>query len=181
MKKRFLHRRRNLSGAAVLLLLASACGNPESAEQTAPDEAAVQNGSLTDVRDACELLTGAEVEALVGASVQVQDLGRSPVENWSACGYLTEDGQDVYLETQVAWAGGQEKALEELDAAAATGRLVPIEGIADGAWFSTYTGQRSLLLKGDILAEFHTALLPGDDAGRRAAFEAIARHAAPRL
>ncbi|HMB91388.1 MAG TPA: hypothetical protein VKP65_11110, partial [Rhodothermales bacterium] len=84
---------------------------------------------------------------------------------------------------------GKNKAQEELKAAAATGRLVLVEGIGDGAWFSTYVGQRSLLLQGDILVEFHLALLPDattymmekNHAALRVQFEPLARSVASRL
>jgi hypothetical protein len=160
----------------ILVLLVTACGG-------GADQAVAQ----AVPRNACELLPVADVEAIVGRKVQVEDLGRIPTEQWSACGWLDPEDGVPWLEVQVTWSGGKAKAKAE--AAGGDRTLKPIDGFGDGAWLSTNPGQRSLLLVGDVLVELHTAMLPGvsaqmmtgKDAEHRAQFEKLARAIRSRL
>ena len=157
--------------------LSAACSGESAAERPQ---------TLGPLRDACELLPASEVEAIVGQPVQAESLGASPVEFQSYCGYLDTAGEDVFLETHVTWSGGTAAAQQIV--AENQANLEPIEGVGDGAWLSTYVGQHSLLVDGDVLVTFHTALLPGaasqmmgDHSDLRRDFEAIARSVLSRL
>ena len=129
-------------------------------------------------RDACELLPASVVEEVAGVALQAEDLGRT--ETWSACGYLDPTDGMPALEIQVTWSGGKEKAAEEVDPSLAS--MHPVDALGDGAWLSTYEGRRSLVLEGDVLVEFHLALLPDaslqmmqDNDALRERFETLAR------
>jgi hypothetical protein len=179
------------SNLILLLLLVSACGKP-----TPKDEGTLQSTTqpeqIENTLDACALLPATEVEAMVGEPVVVKNLGYIEAENWGACAYLDKDEQDdqfavPWLEIQVTWSGGKEKAQQELKAAG--DNLEGIVGVGDGAWFSTDVGQLSLLLKGDVLVEFYTVGLPnaanymttGNHAALKAQFEPLARSVASHL
>jgi hypothetical protein len=135
------------------------------------------------------LLPAADLQHMIGGTVETEDMP-NPTQNRSACAYfrlpIDEEFPSPDLEIQVLWSGGREAAMAEVEG---SGSLERIDGLGDGAWLSSSTGQLSLLLVGDVLVEFHLALLPGaagemmaaDRSPIRHRFEALARSVLSRL
>jgi hypothetical protein len=135
---------------AALLLAACGGGADDALAQDIP-------------RDACELIPATVVAEMAGAEVEVKDLGRSPAISWSACAWLDVPVDPEFpspaLEIQVTWAGGAAKAKEEVESGA--DQLIPVNGLGDGAWVSTYVGTRSLLVVRDAGATGARAVVSG--------------------
>jgi hypothetical protein len=157
------------------LIAANACGG--SANGTA--DSALAKSAATDAksgqrtgtdRNACDLLTVAEVAAAVGSAVTAKETHREPGR--SDCQW---DGPDGIVRFQLVgyWIGGKEgwKILGESRAMAkdiikkqeganldSIVQVGPVPGLGDKAVFSPLL--TSLVLKDDVLLEFTTSMLP---------------------
>jgi hypothetical protein len=157
------------------LIVANACGG--SADGSADsalakgDATAAKSGQRTGAdRNACDLLTVAEVAAAVGSAVTAKETHRE--SGRSDCQW---DGPDGIVRFQLVgyWTGGKEgwKILGESRAMAkdiikkqenanldSIVQVGPVAGLGDKALFSPLLS--SLVLKDDVLLEFTTSLLP---------------------
>lgn len=177
-------RRRGRSGTGLgTIVLASlfalgACGGGEpgadAAEtgeepQAAADEAAA-------VRSACEVLTGEDVSAILGQTLDARPDPDDPDgPSHSSCGYYPGEGYGVMYLT-VYWRGGQQQweawqsatswagqaweQAEKVDLDSITGASL-VSGLGDRAFFGGILP--SLVLKGDVLLEFKLALVTDEE------------------
>jgi hypothetical protein len=172
--------------------LASGCAADEDGAASVPGDLAVADGPAAETgaakRDACELLTAADVAAVHGAPVVARPEDEGP--HRSSCLFSppgTEEWQVIWL--TVHWRGGREEwdiqqagrgiavdmmSTEEVDVDSIT-RPDPLAGIGDAAYYGGILP--SLVLDGDVLLEFQMPLLQND----REHFPALARLALSRL
>jgi len=181
-----------LVGIASLVLALGACSaseNQETADSlTSADKPNASSTARTGLdRNACELLTEAEVSAAVGAPVKAQETNRETGR--SDCAWVTADS--LAMMTLVGyWSGGKEgweilgmsrsmaKGIIQKQEGVALDSVVksgPVEGLGDKAFFSPLLP--SLVLEDNVLLEFSLALLPNP----AASFYPLATKALSRL
>lgn len=183
-----------------LLLATAGCqpagngqGDDESSAAQASPPKAGDGAGQSATRDACELLTTGEFEAIVGEPVVAKrgDSGRT----WSECEWhraSRQDGYGLVLALEVLWSGGREQwgishrvrsdapgivgapenAEQEVAELIKPGE---IGGIGDAAYFNEL--MPSEVLAGDTLLTFKMPLLP--EPARN--FPVLARAAVGRL
>lgn len=173
---------------ASLSLGLSACGGepPADGRGEAGDEAT--EGAPAANRDACRLLTEAEVEAAVGQPVVAR--GGEKGSNTTTCEWLV--GDQPMLQLDVTWTGGREEwqtweaafglaanlmAETEADRPMVDSIVKPgaVEGLGDQAWFSDI--MPSFVLRDDVLLTFNLQLVPES----RAQFVPLSRKALSRM
>jgi len=178
--------------AAWLALAACGGGETDSAaagDVAAGDDAAGVAGTAT-VRSACEVLTGEDVSAILGQTLEARPDPDDPDgPNHSSCGYYPGEGYGVlYLtvywsggreqweawQTATSWAGQTWEQAEKVDLDSITGASL-VSGLGDRAYFGGILP--SLTLEGDVLLEFKLALVT--DEARN--FPLLARAALARL
>ena len=153
----------SLTLAAIVFL--SSCGssdtNQTQTDSTAPAQSAVSNDRA---ENACRLLKGEEVSAILEHRVVIADQAEAE-PGYSVCNWEDRDGMAVF-QLKVYWRGGRqmwsvwrtaqgmsEEILKKeegvgLDSIVEQG---PVPGIGDAAYFSPLLP--SLLLKDDVLIE----------------------------
>ena len=174
-------RYRSLAALLGLTLIVAACQSTES-EQSASggaadkgEQAASAGGARTGIdRNACDLLTEAEVSAVAGVPVTARETHRE--HGRSDCGWF-DAGNIIHMGLVGYWTGGpqgwdimaasrgmakdiiQKAEGVALDSVVQSG---PVSGLGDKAFFSPLLP--SLVLKGDVLLEFTLALLDKPEA-----------------
>ena len=156
-----------------LLVTITACsaGSAQSAVISGGDDttasAASAPGSARGVRDACALITKAEVDSILKTSVTVTPSADGAT---SSCDYMPTGSGDGFS-LKVHWTGGKEElALTKRVTRIApkmmkgggidpAGRMAlePIDDLGDEAYFNAIYG--SSVLKGDVLMEFDLRLM----------------------
>lgn len=170
---------RSLVAIAVAGVALSACGGgaPKPAASGAAGAAAgapkAQAKADSD-RNACRLLTHAEVSEIAGRDVTMADQIEAG-DNFSTCEWQDEAGVAAFGLT-VYWSGGQEQweawrlaqglgdaAIKAAEGASGSDvvKQGPVAGIGDAAYFSPLLP--SLVLKGDTLFEIKFSLAPKAD------------------
>ena len=164
-------------------------GNTASGDIAAQDKpTAAASGQRTGAdRNACDLLTIAEVSAAVGDPVTAKEIhretGRSDCQwdgadgmiRFKLVGYWTggKEGWDI-----LAGARGMAKDIIQKDEGVSLDSIVkagPVPGLGDKAMFSPLL--ESLVLKDNVLLEFTTSMLPKPEAQ----FKPLAMKALSRL
>jgi hypothetical protein len=164
-------------GLALVALVTLACGGPDAAGGKTDGAAVRSDGAQAEVsRNACELVTSAELAELAGEPVHARPGkgGRA----YSACEYWGTRNEVPYLSVKAYWTGGREawetyrtatgmaadvmKATEgvELDSITKPG---PVPGLGDAAIYSELVP--AAVLRGDQFLELHVFYLP--DARRK--------------
>ncbi len=179
--------------ALVLLVGASACTSSDEQDAGASSMAAAGTPDASSTgrtgvnRNACDLLTEAEVSAAVGSPVTARETNHEPGRSdcyWSSAdsmagmglvGYWTagKEGWDI-----MAMSRGMAKDLIQKEEGVALDSIVkagPVAGLGDKAMFSPLFP--SLVLKGNVLLEF--TLSPLDNPA--AHFRPLATKALSRL
>jgi hypothetical protein len=188
------HRCRAVVCALPLALLLG-CGDEPSPESALPDQVAELGAAAAKppeaVRDACRLITKAEVDAILHASVTPR-----PKSNpgWSSCDYEAPGGGGFSL--KVVWSGGEEELKVTKSAMqiaptmlrengmepASMLALRPVSGLGEEAYFNPIAG--SYVRQGDVLLEFDLRLMLFQAPTQEAAIEqwrALAGKALDRL
>ncbi len=164
---------RSLVVVAGVAVAACRGGAPEAAAPGAAAQSA-QAKAAAD-RNACHLLTHAEVSEIAGRKVTMADQSEAG-DTFSTCDWEDEAGVSAFSLT-VYWSGGKEQwdtwrlaqglgeaALKSAEGVAASAvvkqGLVP--GVGDAAYFSPLLP--SLVLKDDTLFEIKFSLAPNADA-----------------
>ena len=150
-------------------------GAPEASSSGAAATKAPAKAAAAADRNACHLLTHAEVSEIAGRKVLMADQVEAG-DTFSTCDWEDEGGVSAFSLT-VYWSGGKEQwetwrlaqglgdaALKSAEGASGSDvvkqGLVP--GIGDAAYFSPVLP--SLVLKGDTLFEIKFSLAPKADA-----------------
>lgn len=173
---------------ASLFVGVSACGGEPQPD--GPGEAGdeVTEGTPAANRDACLLLTEAEVEAAVGQPVVAR--GGEKGATTTTCEWVV--GDQPMLQLDVTWTGGREEwqtweaafgiaanlmAESEADRPMVDSIVKPgaVEGLGDQAWFSDI--MPSFVLREDVLLTFNMQLVPES----RAQFVPLSRKALSRM
>jgi hypothetical protein len=181
---------RGRGAVVVAALVTLACGGADNSDGKTVEavagrpETAVTEGS----RNACELVTTAEVAALAGEPVEARVGKRG--RGYSSCEYWGTRNEVPYLSVTAYWTGGRNawetyraatgmaadlmKAAEgvELDSITKPG---PVPGLGDAAVYSELTP--AAVLRGDQFLEIHLFYLP--DAKRK--FRPLAERMLARL
>lgn len=168
---------RNLSLVAVAALSACRGGAPESAGSGAAGAAAAQRQAPAKAeveRNACRLLTHAEVSEIAGRKVEMADQIEAG-DGFSTCEWQDEAKVAAFSLT-VHWSGGKQQwetwrlaqGLGDSALRAAEGvggsdvvKQGSVSGVGDAAYFSPLLP--SLVLKGDTLFEIKFSLAPKAD------------------
>jgi hypothetical protein len=175
-------RNRSLAALLGLTLIIAGCQSAES-EQSASggtgdssgEKAASAGGARTGIdRNACDLLTEAEVSAVAGVPVTARETNRE--EGRSDCGWF-DAGNIIHMGLVGYWTGGPQgweimaasrgmaKDIIQSAEGVALDSVVqagPVSGLGDKAFFSPLFP--SLVLEGDVLLEFTLALLDKPEA-----------------
>ena len=172
-------KRRALSGRGAIwaaVVMAAACGGgrdtsgrKSSGSGETGGDAGVQPASAP--RDACALLSTAEVAAITGEPVAARP-GRSG-RTFSGCGWFGTQSGTPYLELRVYWTGGREQWQSWRAANQMAGALMgasegveldsivkpgPVAGLGDSAAYAELAP--GVVLQGDVLLELTTFHLP---------------------
>ncbi len=167
-------RTRALVAAAGLAVASCRGGAPEASSGAAATKAPTQAAAAPD-RNACHLLTHAEVSEIAGRKVLMADQVEAG-DTFSTCDWEDEAGVSAFSLT-VYWLGGREQwqtwrvaqglgdaALKSAEGASGSDvvKQGPVPGIGDAAYFSPVLP--SLVLRGDTLFEIKFSLAPKADA-----------------
>jgi hypothetical protein len=184
---------RIVMAASLVVATVSGCKGSEgesgaaSGDVAAKDKAGGASGNRTGAdRNACDLLTVAEVSAVAGVPVTAKEINRETGR--SDCQW---DGADGVIRFKLVgyWTGGKEgwdvlaasrgmaKDIVQKEEGVGLDSIVkagPVPGLGDKAMFSPLL--ESLVLKDNVLLEFTTSLLPKPEAQfRPLAMKALSR------
>ena len=169
----------------VLLLVLSACGNPQASTQPAGQPTAVQASVQPAIQpatvqpvgsstiDACSLLTKADAAQILGKPVEAptQPVQGSETFNVSSCEYKLQGGtpmDNVTIIVAVPDNGDQAIALTAFDAgrrqaqAAYNATPVMVAGVGDAAYWVGGAGNNLSVMKGDINVTLSASTQKGD-------------------
>jgi len=165
----------SLSGAlacGVLLALAACGGSDSGANGGAADQQAAA-AEPAAVRSACDVLTGPDVSAILGQTLEARPDPEDEGPTYSSCGYYPPE-PDSYgvLYLTVYWSGGHQEwdtwqmatsiagqTWEQVEKVSldSINNAGPVSGLGDRAYFGGLLP--SLVLKGDVLLEYKLALV----------------------
>ena len=174
---RITSRGRARGAVAMAAMVTLGCGGSESAGEKTADAVRGSGTAVADVsRNACELVTTAEMAELAGEPVEAR-AGKAG-RGYSSCEYWGTRNEVPYLSVTAYWTGGRAawetyraatgiaadlmKAAEgvELDSITKPG---PVPGLGDAAVYSELIP--AAVLRGDQFLEIHLFYLP--DAKRK--------------
>ena len=179
---------RKVSSLVTVLALAACGGGDAGSQEAAPDDesAAAAEGNA---RSACDVLTGEDVSAILGQTLEARPDPEEQTPRYSTCGYYPGEGYGILYLT-VYWRGGQiewdtwqmatgyagqmwEQA-EKVSLDSISGATL-VSGLGDRAYFGGI--MPSLVLKGDVMLEFKLALVTDEEKN----FPLLAKAALARL
>jgi hypothetical protein len=149
-----------LRGNCLLTLSASlwllpGCAPHSNTEAAAPSQAAPQSAPEPKQSSACEMVTAAEMTALLGGAVSAH-LG--PTNGQTSCTYTAVSGASPYAELKVEWGSGEGgMAAAGILNAHEPGITDPLAGVGDQA---VSIGPTAMIKRGDDLV---TIVLSGVD------------------
>ncbi len=174
----------------VALLALGGCGGGGGGDaEGAGDDLEAASGQIASVRNACDVLTGGDVSAILGETLEARPDPDDQGPHHSSCGYYPGEGYGVLYLT-VYWEGGQEEWDSWMIATSYAGQLweelekvnldsISGSGLVGGLGDRAYFGgiMPSLVLKGDVLLEFKLALVTEEERN----FPLLAQAAVARL
>jgi hypothetical protein len=135
--------------------LLSGCAPHTNTEATAPSQAAAQSAPEPKQSSACEMVTAAEMTALLGGAVSAHP---GPTNGQTSCTYTAVSGASPYAELKVEWGSGEGgMAAAGILNAHEPGITDPLAGVGDQA---VSIGPAAMIKRGDDLV---TIVLSGVD------------------